>query len=94
MDFIKITEKEGYRLEDLSKENQFVINMLNYVVESVEGYEYADEDTINGTTIGKIKDEFAETLKDEIILYIKGTIAEIQVSLAESESEAEADDGN
>lgn len=82
VDFRRICETEGYRLEDLSKEDQRIVNALNSLADAFEGFE---PDFYEGGTLGEIKDEIAEEVIEQVKEWFEATIAEMQVSLAEAE---------
>ena len=79
---------EGYRYEDLTKENQDIIWWLRHLVEQLDGLKSDYEIEVEGmSTLDKIKKEIALKIIDEVEEWLDGSIDEIQVSLADSEGE-------
>lgn len=89
MDVIRITNKEGYRYEDLTKENKDIIDWLNYLVNDIDGfeYDYAEVQPEHETTLDRIKNEIAVEVIEELKDYLKVTILEYQISLIENQPE-------
>ena len=81
---------EGYRYEDLTKENQGIIDLLRDLVNDIEGFKYDYEvelDMEDTPLIKKLKDEIVIETSNKIKEYLEASIDEIQVSLADSEGE-------
>lgn len=88
MDVIGIINKEGYRREDLTEENNFIMGWLDHLYESIDGFEADYEtETEDTTLLEKIKNEIAIETIEELKRYLQGTIAEIQISLIENQPE-------
>lgn len=91
MDVIRITNKEGYRYEDLTEENKAIIDWLNYLVNDIDGFEYdytleaqPEDET---TTLDRIKNEIVVEAIEKLKDYLKLTILEYQISLIENQPE-------
>jgi len=83
---------EGYRYEDLTKENQDIIWWCRHLVEQLDGFKEDVDYYINTdkeTTIDKIKKEIAIEIIEKVEEYLDGSIDEIQVSLADSQEDGE-----
>ena len=93
MGFDLIIKKEGYRYEDLTEEHKKLIDVLRWLQEDFERFEYnfdayceiVDDDTI----ISKIEMEFAKKVIDGVKEWIDYRIADYQISLRESEPDPE-----
>ena len=93
MGFDLIIKKEGYRYEDLTEEHKKLIDVLRWLQEDFESFEYnfdayceiVDDDTI----ISKIEMEFAKKVIDGVKEWIDYRIADYQISLRESEPDPE-----
>jgi len=87
MDYFRIIEKEGYRVEDLNAENQNIIRYLKYLRADAENFEWEDEDVMCSpdTIIGKMKAEIADNVIEQFKDWIDIQIAEYQIALAESQ---------
>lgn len=89
MDVIRITNKEGYRYEDLTEENKAIIDWLNYLVNDIDGfeYDYAEVPRETETTLDRIKNEIVVEAIEKLKDYLKITILEYQISLIENQPE-------
>lgn len=94
MDYFRIINSDGYRFEDLNKQNQDVITWLKYLREDIENFEWEDEDVCFSpdTIIGKMKAEIAENVMEQVKDWIDIQIAEYQIALAENQSEENEDE--
>ena len=92
MDVIRITNNEGYRYEDLTKENKDIIDWCNYLVNDIDGfeYDYAIEPE-HETTLDRIKNEIAVEVIEKLKHYLEATILEYQISLIENQPEEDED---
>lgn len=95
MDYERICNTEGCRVEDLNETNRAIIAALNIlytdfkedVVENISmcfGDSIVDDTTILGKMIAEIRREFKESV--EKWLYCK--MLEMQIALAEDEADA------
>ena len=87
MNYIEKIKEEGFRRIDLSDENQTIMRWLDYLVESIDGFESEYEDEVDNTStlIDRIKNEIEINTIEEIRGYLKGIMASIQISLKENE---------
>lgn len=87
MQTLKIIEKEGYRFEDLTKENQEIIRWLKYLKEDFENFEYQHDEISEILT--DIVSEIADDVIEEVKTWMEIQIADYQISMAENQPEEE-----
>lgn len=85
-DFHAIIEREGYRREDLSPEDQYALEEIDWIIEQIDVLRdnldiYDDID--NETVIGKMKTEIYNKAIDAVIDWTKSQQLELQVGMAE-----------
>ena len=85
-DFHAIVEHEGYRREDLSPEDQYALEEIDWIVEQIDVLRdnldiYDDID--NETVIGKMKTEIYNKAIDAVIDWTKSRQLELQIGMAE-----------
>jgi hypothetical protein len=100
MDTLGTIKKDGYKRENLSKENQAQLDAQDYIINELDNLknnlEFIDSDmcsegleTENEFVVGKIKTEIAINVIDKAVEWLKVQQAEYQISLAENEEEEE-----
>lgn len=94
MDTLGIIEKEGYRREDLNQENQTALYWMDCLIEDLDNLKnnlgFIDEEMeFPETIIAKIKNEIAVGVIDKAVEWCKIQEAEIQIGMAENETEEE-----
>lgn len=88
-----IVSRKGYRAEDLSERNQDIVGWLRYLQKEFEETDAVDIADLGcsrydgSSTIGKMITEVQERYKEVVEDWLRITINEIQISLAESEGE-------
>lgn len=86
MDVRYITQHEGYRYEDLSEKAKHDIDCFNYILDKVDEVSYQDDDILASTTLGKIKQEIAEDVINEVKYHLETCILAVQIALAEQDT--------
>lgn len=86
MDVRYITQHEGYRYEDLSEEAKHDIDCFNYILDKIDEVSYQDDDILASTTLGKIKQEIAEDVINEVKYHLETCILAVQIALAEQDT--------
>lgn len=100
MDTSEIIKQDGYKKENLSKENQAQLDAQDYIINELDNLknnlEFIDSDmcsegleTGNESVVGKIKTEIAINVINKAVEWLKLQQAEYQISLAENEEEEE-----
>lgn len=88
MDYKTITEKEGYRREDLTNEQQEIMKWIDYIIEDFETIKDnlfgIDDEIDDETIIGKLKKEYALKVLDFAFEWLDQARDEIQIGLAEA----------
>lgn len=90
MDYKRIINQKGYRVEDLKPKDQDVINCLRCLLEDFDNFEYQCEDFMLDddkeiSIIGKMKEEIADDVIKQVKDWIDIQIMEYQIAMAESE---------
>lgn len=88
-DFQAIVEREGYRREDLSPEDQYALEKIDWIIEQIDVlrdnldiYDDIDEETV----VGKMKEEIYNKAIDAVIDWAKSQQLELQVAMAERDA--------
>lgn len=85
MDVLFIIRREGYRYEDLNERNKESMDWLKFLQKEFEDsytpVEEYDEDSI----LGKMCNEIAGEVIEDIKRWLESTIADIQISMIEDQ---------
>ena len=88
-DFQAIVEREGYRRKDLSPEDQYALEEIDWIIEQIDVlrdnldiYDDIDEETV----VGKMKEEIYNKAIDAVIDWTKSQQLELQVAMAERDA--------
>ena len=85
MDYRRVIEQEGYRLEDLTPEHQqFIAGMMQLLSDFQVGYEYETED--EDTILENIKKQIADEVVDDVYSWLEMDLLEWQISAGDSEA--------
>lgn len=84
MDARKIITQEGYTYDNLNDQNKDIIHWLRYLLSCLDGFDYEVGEGIMAQMVKEISEGTIEDLKE----YLDATIAEIQISLLESQEDA------
>lgn len=91
MNSVEIIKKEGYRREDLTKENQKVMSFLDRLTDDFDNLkdnlEFMDEEMTDDSEIGKIKREIAIKIIAAAEEWMEASKADIQISLIENQTD-------
>ena len=84
MDTLRIIQNEGYRFDDLNKQNQDVIRWLNWLIDDIAEKKADYIDTEDMGLWEKLQNEIARDVVDEIVDHARIQIAEYQIALIEN----------
>lgn len=86
MDYMRIIQKEGYRLEDLDDEARAAITAMNWLRNDLaENFEY-EMDEEEKSIIGRLKREIAADVFEQVLTFLDIDIAEHQITFAEADA--------
>lgn len=94
-DFARIIEQEGYRRDDLTKENQEILSWCDSLIEELDNLknnlEFLEDSDVDSSddlsVIGKMKKEIIINTIDKAVEWLQSHVDEIQVGLAENQDE-------
>lgn len=87
MDVIRIINSDGYKLEDLTKENRDIINFMRYLKGDIKDYADSYFFDSDDSIISQIKEEIVSEAFGNLNDWLELQIAEYQIALIESQDD-------